>query len=694
MVTEQDAIARVEAWLRGSANGDRTTGRDTLRVRPDRVTRGTGGWNVPFNAARYLDGTDVGTEIYPEPVVFTPDDGGEIRYATELMAASRPDPELEVPTDWDEIVDPEFDREMFPHLEVPERAILGWREVTLWEEPTGRRRNNPKHGVPPEWQGFPRARTAAKQLLNYAGVNWIDRETLLRELMDCEVLVPLNEMGEPVMYGAHTFQVYSSSDAVRPGFVRWRRMVLRDMFPPGLEMRFEVDPQRPLPHTFTQFEVPRALNSPRRGDVREPVDEVSPEVSPEVTAVVAGMTEEFGLDSPQVLTRVLRSAASTSRRNGYELTAEECLRFARGYAWKFRNLRGMRTGRPQQWPNDLAANGLVAHCGTDGEPRPEPWSFGKFLLDHRPQGRFEWHRVVGAFVGFALGDAIGSLVDERGSWEPSALRFGGLTRQLLFHTEAVIRGLPQVNEDAVVPAQLPKSGRPGGWLYAATADATPAVPEFSTLLATALAAVVTAGVEVEGIDENYATAIAHELVGAAAGPEVTDGVNALVRIFWQSFKTDHAPEYVLPPHIELPDLVGSLPEQSPVKALITTVLELRDERFADDAAQIETIGDGRAPLSVLGRALFAAAKRHYDPERAILTAVTHSGRSSVTGALAGALVGARGGIPALPAAWVAALPKLGLVQNVATDAFLHFHRFGVIREPSSLPAWEERYPSG
>ena len=255
---------------------------------------------------------------------------------------------------------------------------------------------------------------------------------------------------------------------------------------------------------------------------------------------------------------------------------------------------------------------------------------------------------------------------------------GGLTRHLLFHTDIVLRGLPPV-PTGEVPATLPEPD-PVGWLAVATRQAGPAPAEFSALLATALAATPAGAVAMADVDgERYAKDVARELTGSGAGAEVTEGVELLVALF-QALLTRDA--FALPVHLRLREIGGDL---------ATSTLALREDREADDVEQLESIGDGRDVRSVLGRALFAAAKRGHDPEAAI-TLAARSG--PVAGAIAGALVGARLGVPGLPAAWVAALPDLGLLDDVASDVFWYFNRNGLQTETAEHPRWERRYPSG
>jgi ADP-ribosylglycohydrolase len=93
---------------------------------------------------------------------------------------------------------------------------------------------------------------------------------------------------------------------------------------------------------------------------------------------------------------------------------------------------------------------------------------------------------------------------------------------------------------------------------------------------------------------------------------------------------------------------------------------------------------------VLGRAFAALSGFENYPEQALLRAINHSGRSALTGAIAGALLGARTGIPGLPQKWVDQLELRYLVENVASDAYWHFDRHSAL---SALgDQWIERYP--
>ncbi|MEQ0561262.1 ADP-ribosylglycohydrolase family protein [Amycolatopsis sp. NEAU-NG30] len=649
---EQEAVARVQEWLRTQPGGDR------LRIRPEFTARRDGGWAFTVNAAGYLDGTDIGAGLFPSPVVLVPDDG-EIGYDLTAMAGTPAEAQ------WRPDVDPEFDEKAFPQLDLPVRAVRGWTGAT------GEYRVNEQYTPGPVWRGYPKPSTDAEKLLNYFAVNWISRAEFVRALLDCEVLVPLPD-GEPLLRPvpgkAEREVIAYSSSAKVPGRYprRWRATVRELPSSSGLTL----DPGTGLVRSLSAAELAEFRGAP---EPRPRVEEPAPEAGPEVAEALPALVAEFGVEPPDLLRRHLRYAVDHARDQHFELTPAECLRYLRGFAWQYRNGVRRRAGQAPEWPADLAANGLIAHVGEDAQPRPVPWTFGKFFAGGTPAGRFAWHRIVGAYVGFAIGDALGGGADPAGP-----LPLGGLTRHLLFHTSAVLRGLPPV-PTGEVPATLPGPD-PDGWLAVATRHAGPAPAEFSALLATALAATPASAVAMANVDpEQYAKDIARELTGSAAGAEVTEGVELLVALF-QALLTEET--FALPVHIRLHEVGGDLAEST---------LALRRDRHADDVTQLESIGDGRSVRSVLGRALFAAAKRGHDPEAAI-TLAARSG--PVAGAIAGALAGARLGVPGLPAAWVAALPDLGLLDDVAGDVFWYFNRAGLQTEAAEHPRWERRYPSG
>ncbi|WP_115944203.1 ADP-ribosylglycohydrolase family protein [Amycolatopsis thermalba] len=576
-------------------------------------------------------------------------------------------------TDWKTVLDPEFRRNEFPGLATPEPAIVRWIEVDEREQPTGNVRENPAHRPGPEWFGGPKATTPAAKLMGMRRVGWIDDATLRRQLLDCEVLVPLGGDGEPVRSRTRDDRVvipaYSATVTIPAGIHRWRRIRPRDLLRPGSgETRLDLDPGHALSMAVDFAEEISGIE-PEPGRY---ADEVAPEVSPHVTELATRLGAEYELGGELVVKR-LTAVAGWARKNGYELSADECERYARAYARWVRNLRLRHDGRPVEWPADLAGNGLVNHYDDSGRPAPRPWTMGKFQDTGTPSGLFAWHRVVGAYVGFAVGECLAL-----GNGDV----LGPMTRQMLRHTETVLRGLPFMNATGDLPPGFPPAPKPDSWLAVALGAGPEAPPNPLTAV---LAATMTAGLELESTGLPYQLTVARALTGADG--ETATAIELLVRILRKVLVNGEPP---WPFHAVLGELRKS--GQAPFDEIAAIVLALRDGRDIPDAEQIETLGDPASPLAVAGRAVFAAAKRHHDPFAAIQVAGLQSADPPLTAALTGALIGARVGVFGLPADLVGALTPLGLLDNLANDVYLYFNLYGVARSRSLQETWPQRYP--
>ncbi|MDQ0378239.1 hypothetical protein [Amycolatopsis thermophila] len=579
-------------------------------------------------------------------------------------------------TDWKVVLDPEYWRREFPGLETPRPAIVRWIEVDEREQPTGNVQENPDHRPGPAWMGYPWLSSAAAKVMAMRRVGWIDDVTMRRLLLDCEVLVPLQEDGQPIRMRGRNDEVvipaYSSSTTVPSGYPRWRRIRPRDLLQPGShEGWLEMDAGRISADTV---DLSREINAPDLD--RDPgryTDEIAPEVSPAVTELAAELAEEFRLDPPGLVALRLKAVGGWARDNGFELSTEECRRYAGAYARYVRNLRLRSDNQPVDWPADLAGNGLITHYDNSGRPEPVPWTLGKFEPAGIRSGVFAWHRVLGAYVGFAIGECVAL-----GSGDT----LGPLTRQVLRHTETVLRGLPYTALDASVPASFPPAPRPGSWLSAAL-GAGPELPP--NPLTAALAVTMTGGVRFEDSGFPVQRELAHKLTGA--GDDTLTAVELLVRVFTKLLGEG---EFVFPPHVHLQEMRASGP--APFADIAGIVLALRSGREVPDVEQMETLGTPGSALTVAARALFAATKRHHEPLAAIQSAAAQSADGPLAAALAGALTGARVGVPGLPADLVGALAPLGLLDNIASDVFRHFNRNGVVRDRSMQEYWAQRYP--
>ncbi|TVT56820.1 ADP-ribosylglycohydrolase family protein, partial [Amycolatopsis rhizosphaerae] len=419
-----------------------------------------------------------------------------------------------------------------------------------------------------------------------------------------------------------------------------------------------------------------------------PTEVLLPEYEPGLLEYLRQLAAEYEIlpDRPDFLHKHLINVAGRARGNGRAFTPGELRQYSRAFALRFHTLRGQREGKPVVWPEDLRANGLIERYDAEGRVRPVPWRFGKAAEER--DSALPARRVVGAYVGFALGEALGLVAETGRCPDESPLHWGGLTRQLLALSESVIRAFPEEAEPEVVPNSLPVSDGESSWWSIAAGETPPPPAEFATLLTAALPAAAAGNGRLSSGDA-FPLAVARELTGSGAGSEVNDSVTVLVKVLFQQLSRHEG--YDWPSRVRVGELTRH--EQPAISTLATRLLELRNDRTADDEEQLETLGDGRSPLSVLSRALLAAVKRDYDPYTALAVAVNHSGNRPLTGALTGALAGARHGVAGLPEPWVRQLGRLGVVENMAEDIYLGFARQGIWREGASeREEWRKRYP--
>ncbi|HEY8372752.1 MAG TPA: ADP-ribosylglycohydrolase family protein [Pseudonocardiaceae bacterium] len=401
------------------------------------------------------------------------------------------------PGEWLPVVDPEFDRTVFGHLPVPEPAVLGWREVDAQGEFTGQTKVNGNYRPGPRRVGMYPPSTPVDALLGFQVCRWLDREGVLRGLLDLDVLVPVDDKGKMTPRrdtpdGPRYLTVFSAEAALPPDCLRWNRLRVRELALQVPSLGVRVNDTRHLrtsrvtnPHDFLTVEA-------HPGELTELAKRYpGPRIGPEAMVLVEGPTLDQALvpriretleqlDAPSWLARFdhlgvtdldslvrhilgrVEHAVGAARGYGVQLTAEDCARYAVAYAWKLRNDRTP----DQHWPEDPLALSLDVAYDAEGRPRPTTALFGVLPPLALPEARLAWHRIVGAYVGFALGDALGSAVDQLG-WDMVVKRFGptgitdllpafgapgrfsALTQQLLFLTEGVLRGASPTLEQTV-----------------------------------------------------------------------------------------------------------------------------------------------------------------------------------------------------------------------------------------------------
>ncbi|QWF80499.1 ADP-ribosylglycohydrolase family protein [Amycolatopsis sp. CA-230715] len=707
-----EAITRAEEWLAADT---------TIRADHERVRRVPEGWAIPYDTVAWLDDGDAGRRIFPPPVIVVTEPDGEPRLASPSPGGISTPLAFPGEEHWREIVDPEYAEAGVGLFGVPEAVVVGW-ECT-----SGERKENPAYRTGPIRRGYPRPENFLETVLLFGVGKWLSREQVLIGVAGAEVVVPFDPESDRIPRGYHRqeppkMQVFTSTRWLPPDVHHWWRVDVARLAamtpPPDLDLWGP-----PTMHTvLTGTELAEACAEwPRES---EPVDVrgTCPEADEAMVAAAAEAAKQLGLTDP--VDPPLR-AATLARKRGFELTEDECRRTVLGESWLARR----QQPDPPDWPADLAANGLKPAYGNDGEVEPALDTFGKYFPLGLPGFRYGWERVTGAYVGFAIGEALGAAVDklnldeikarygpdgvtgfETAYTEPGQL--GPLTQRLLFMTEAVIRSPHR--EDHELEGKFGEVARNGvlrwlhtqgvplhrvdGWLLRrpelhVKRDPQPADLESGpTSLLTALPAALTDGGPGSGFDGGVRQA-ARLMAGQTTRDEGDLEAVTYLAWVWQEMLSGKA--VVLPAAVQAKETASpSRSEHGPawdrIRAAVDAAVPVVPSYGVPTARDPEAIGDGQDTLSVLGRTIAAVGSFENFPRRALRRAVNHSGRSALTGALAGALLGARLGIPGLPSDWVEALELRHLVENVATDAFWHFDLHSALRHDPEH--WKARYP--
>ncbi|WP_158879655.1 ADP-ribosylglycohydrolase family protein [Amycolatopsis anabasis] len=724
-----EAVAKVEQWLRAVHGPEMSEpGGVALRVDRDRVLRVPEGWAVPYNTVAYLDQGRDDQEIFPQPKLIVREPDGELRQAHPHPGG------LSVPVTypgeetWREIVDPEYAESGLGHLGVPKQAVAGWAKVGEDGRPTGEERENPEYTPGPIRRGFPRPENPLEYLLQFHGVGWLDRERLLIGLLACEFYAPLDlATGRTPRQYFHAdrneLEVATAPRFLPPRLHGWWKMDASTLtsFQPPMSVAIKGPG---VYEQVTAAELAGALAEFPRHTPQVDVHGRCPEAEADLARLAAETAAKLGLNEP---VDPPLSAAEKARKRGYALTPAECELTVVGETW----VRRSRQPDPPAWPEDLAAHGLAPGYDNQGRVEPRVDTFGKYFAVDLPGFRHGWQRVTGAYVGFAIGEALGAAVDtlslaeirakfgERGvtDFETAFERpgqIGSLTQRLLFFTESVIRSPHR--EDPAAQERFAEVARGGlrrwldtqgvpydqadGWLVrvpglwaqrhpepaglAGALDQPPNLTGPSALLP-ALPAALTEGGPGSGLTGGARQAV--RLLAGLTHAEETDLAAAafLADLFDRALTKD---EFAFPAWA-LARQVAAEPGGEPVRNLVAEAVPNLKTKGLPRLRDPERIGDGQDTPSVLGRALAAVSGYENYPEKALLRAVNHSGRSALTGALAGALLGARLGIPGLPQRWVERLELRYLIETVATDAFWHFDRHSALGQRDD---WRERYP--
>ncbi|MEU3626411.1 ADP-ribosylglycohydrolase [Amycolatopsis coloradensis] len=684
----QEAAAKVEEWLRTGTSADLTRGEYAVRVDHAKVLRVPEGWFVPYDAVRALDGGDWTASLVPKPALIVREDG-ELRRPDARQDGTGPSGPVPVAgeDEWREILEPEFRRSGVAYLGVRSSAVMAWRKYTADGAETGETRVNPEYRPGPERLGHPPMDSPLDHLLGYLAADLYDRAHYLAGLLCSEVLLPIDFRTETPLPGPwqeepRAVRVFSSRRRLPPGTEKWLRVDVLSFIGEFPGAGLSINPGSFPSDTVSAEELADTMARWPRLQAFTREIEVSPEYSESVLVAAERVRTELGLTEPIT---GLAEAAAKARSAGFELSARDCEQFVLGRAWEQRNgVSPTGVDSPyddlsgQRWPEDLRTHGLAAGYDAAGRIRPHAATAGKFFRQDT-EAAVAWHRVTGAFVGFALGESLGS----------GGFAVGPLTRQLLFCTEGLLRALPAPYHGAV-PSGLMTVGVQArrrwqdnrdddGWLarvreLCAIPPDAPEGGDDPGFLVPGIVAALCGG--------RTAVRVAGLLAVGGGADEVTaEAASSVAGLFTGLFQREPSP-----PHLLVQQMLDTGAATGPVADVLATALA---EGTRPDHVRPDAAGAGGSAVDALGRAMIAVFRWFFAPERAMTAAV---GGGAIAGAIAGAVVGSKAGVPGLPQDWLARLESRDLVETVAGDAFWHFSDRPPSADERYAAEWAVRYP--
>jgi ADP-ribosylglycohydrolase len=139
------------------------------------------------------------------------------------------------------------------------------------------------------------------------------------------------------------------------------------------------------------------------------------------------------------------------------------------------------------------------------------------------------------------------------------------------------------------------------------------------------------------------------------------------------------------------EMLRSWPRHEETSAAIDAALAL-STRGLPVPEELERLGGGWVGEEALAIGLCCALAAT-DLEAAVVAAVTHSGDSDSTGSIAGNLLGAVGGVAAIPSRWLDVLELKDVIEALAADAALEFGPERLSDGYGGAPEeWLARYP--
>ncbi|PPK67855.1 hypothetical protein V5P93_007197 [Actinokineospora auranticolor] len=384
--TKEQAIAVAEAWLRDRYGPELTSDGEPLRIKEPGVHRESRYWWVPYE----LDGSS-GNAFMPPRTLLVHVDGSEVEHLLMsphapvwLLPALWPEPSdadlawaAEHPGEEMVVVDPEWDREEFPGLEVPQAAVLGWRLVGTDGQPTDRVRVNPHARSGMTWRGLPAPTSRMDKLVRYYWAQWLHDLSGLAAILDSTVYLPLKDNGA-VRLVKHPdgvrAEAWSSLDMLPSGTRSWYEINLRDAL---LSLAVDVDeivvnPGHVLSFDLNSTAVEHARDLPRATPEQPVVVVRAPETRVDDTWL--GLSAE---DAEFVRGSVV-AAADQARAHGRHLDERECVEIATCLAapctvapsrcGRRRSTRSTARERLERWAHPRSARRARGSARAAGSP--------------------------------------------------------------------------------------------------------------------------------------------------------------------------------------------------------------------------------------------------------------------------------------------------------------------------------------
>ncbi|CAL9457094.1 hypothetical protein SUDANB95_02546 [Actinosynnema sp. ALI-1.44] len=289
------------------------------------------------------------------------------------------------------IVDPEWDRDAFPHLPVPAKAVLGWVRAPGSDE----YRPNPGHLPGPRWLGWPAPLTPADKIIDYDLCGWLDDPVLYSGYLDVVVYCPEVADTHAVAEdgGRRYVRAYSSLARLPGRSVRWIEVGVRELLQVMDADEVRVNPGSPW-HAVLEKEIVGSLD---RWPAPFALPPARRDVLPEHTNWWRDTTTDALVADgrPPYVTKTIRNRICEIREsaldNGFALDLHDVETITAMYLWEYTERQGPPPpGARRLW----RVRGEQYQPGTLGKAWPG-------LREDQPHG---WVWLVGAFVGFAWGE--------------------------------------------------------------------------------------------------------------------------------------------------------------------------------------------------------------------------------------------------------------------------------------------------